>query len=125
MKINQPLRTSRTLVAAAALVAVLGAMPIAGAQAANMRVKQATRVAPAASSVTVGKRTPLRLGRGTRLAAKTAATKGKVVKKKVKEFGFEVVATMGWEVGSTRIDTIVGLKDSSCRQVMMKAGRAH
>ena len=38
-------------------------------------------------------------------------------------FGFEVVATMGWEVGSERIDKIVGLKDSSCRQVMMKAGK--
>ena len=75
MKINQTSRTSRTFVAVAALAAVLGTMPIAGAQAANMRIKQATRVAPAASSVTVGKRTPLRLGRGTRLAAKTAATK--------------------------------------------------
>ena len=40
-------------------------------------------------------------------------------------FGFEVVASMGWEVGSTRIDEIVGLKDSSCRQVMMRAGNTH
>ncbi|MFM7274071.1 MAG: VOC family protein [Gammaproteobacteria bacterium] len=40
-------------------------------------------------------------------------------------FGFEVIASMGWEVGSTRIDEIVGLKDSSCRQVMMRAGNIH
>lgn len=40
-------------------------------------------------------------------------------------FGFEVVYEGGWPRGSTMIDTIVGLRDSSARQVMMKAGNAH
>jgi catechol 2,3-dioxygenase-like lactoylglutathione lyase family enzyme len=38
--------------------------------------------------------------------------------------GFEEVFSAAWEVGSEDIDKIVGLKDSSARVVMLKAGNA-
>ena len=40
-------------------------------------------------------------------------------------FGFQVVYEGGWPRGSAMIDMIVGVKDSSSKQVMMKAGNAH
>ena len=38
--------------------------------------------------------------------------------------GFEEVFALNWEVGSKSLDTLVGLKDSSSRVVMLKAGNA-
>jgi catechol 2,3-dioxygenase-like lactoylglutathione lyase family enzyme len=38
--------------------------------------------------------------------------------------GFEEVFSSAWEVGSEDVDRIVGLKDSSARVVMLKAGNA-
>jgi glyoxylase I family protein len=40
-------------------------------------------------------------------------------------FGFEVVINSGWERGSEWVDTIVGLKDSSCTQAIIKAGNTY
>ena len=40
-------------------------------------------------------------------------------------FGFETVIDSGWEAGSEWIDTIVGLKDSSATQAIMKAGNTY
>ncbi len=39
--------------------------------------------------------------------------------------GGEVVYEGGWERGSDVIDTIVGLRDSSCRQAMVRLGNAY
>jgi catechol 2,3-dioxygenase-like lactoylglutathione lyase family enzyme len=38
--------------------------------------------------------------------------------------GFEEIFTSGWERGADRADQITGLKDSSARLVMLKAGNA-
>ena len=40
-------------------------------------------------------------------------------------FGFEVVIESGWDRGSEWVDTIVGLKDSSSTQAIMKAGNTY
>ncbi len=40
-------------------------------------------------------------------------------------FGFEVVWESSWESGNQMIDDIVGLKQSSAKQVMLKAGNTH
>ena len=39
--------------------------------------------------------------------------------------GFEVVFASGWEAGTQGADRITGLKDSSARVVMLKAGNAY
>lgn len=39
--------------------------------------------------------------------------------------GAEVVYEGGWSKGSDIIDEIVGMKDSACRQAMLKLGNAH
>jgi len=40
-------------------------------------------------------------------------------------FGFKAVVNGGWETGNKRVDMVVGLKDSSATQAMMKAGNTY
>jgi len=63
--------------------------------------------------------------RGIHHVALSSADIAKTVDFYTKAFGFEVVWESSWEKGSDMIDEIVGLKGSSAKQAMLKAGNTH
>lgn len=63
--------------------------------------------------------------RGIHHVALSTANIDKLAKFYKDAFGFEVVWESAWEAGNQMIDDIVGLKQSSAKQVMLKAGNTH